>query len=223
MLAGIEEILIISTSYDTLRLEVLLVDGSQFGIFLSYCVQPSPDGLAQAFIFGEEFPGEEAVAMVLGDNIFYGNGFWTLLKSAVKDAEENGRVTVFGYYISDLEYFSVVELDEDGKALSIEEMPKNSKSNYTLIDLYFYPTSVSDRANKVQPSARRKLEITTFSEMYMNDGLLDVQFLGRGFAWLNTGTMSSLLQVAHFVETPVKTGNRHQRAERDSYINKQFY
>ena len=201
MLAGIKDILIISTPDDTPRFEALLGDGSQFGISLFYCVQPSPDGLAQAFILGEEFLGHEAGAMVLGDNIFYGNGFRTLLKRAVVDAEENGRATVFGYYVPDPERFGVVSFDENGKATSIEEKPKKPNSNYAVTGLYFYPAGVSDRAKQVKPSARGELEITTLNEMYLNDGLLDVQLLGRGFAWLDTGTMSSLLQAANFVET----------------------
>lgn len=200
MLAGIKDILIISTPDDTPRFEALLGDGSQFGISLSYKVQPSPDGLAQAFILGEEFLGGEAGAMILGDNIFYGNGFRTMLKAAVKNAEENGRATVFGYYVPDPERFGVVEFDENGKALSIEEKPKEPKSNYAVTGLYFYPARVSVRANQVKPSARGELEITTLNEMYLDDGLLDVQLLGRGFAWLDTGTMSSLLQAANFVE-----------------------
>lgn len=201
MLAGIKEILIISTPDDTPRFECLLGDGSQFGVKLSYKVQPSPDGLAQAFILGEEFLAGEAGAMVLGDNIFYGNGFRTMLKVAVKDSELNGRATVFGYYVPDPERFGVVEFDGEGRVLSIEEKPKNPKSNYAVTGLYFYPAGVSDRANAVRPSARGELEITTLNEMYLNDGLLDVQLLGRGFAWLDTGTMSSLLQAANFVET----------------------
>ena len=200
MLAGIKEILIISTPDDTPRFEALLGDGSQFGIHLEYKVQPSPDGLAQAFILGEEFLGGEAGAMVLGDNIFYGNGFRRLLKAAVADAEENGRATVFGYYVNDPERFGVVAFDENGVATSIEEKPKEPKSNYAVTGLYFYPAGVSARANQVKPSARGELEITTLNEMYLNDGLLDVQLLGRGFAWLDTGTMSSLLQAAQFVE-----------------------
>ncbi len=311
MLAGIKDILIISTPDDTPRFEALLGDGSQFGISLSYCVQPSPDGLAQAFILGEEFLNGEAGAMILGDNIFYGNGFRTMLKAAVRNAEENNRATVFGYYVPDPERFGVVafddkgvatsieekpkepksnyavtglyfypagvsdrankvqpspdglaqafilgekflngepgamilgdnifygngfrtmlkaavrnaeennratvfgyyvpdperfgvvEFDSEGHALSIEEKPKEPKSNYAVTGLYFYPAGVSDRANKVQPSARGELEITTLNEMYLNDGLLDVQLLGRGFAWLDTGTMQSLLQAAEFVE-----------------------
>ncbi|MCR5532204.1 MAG: glucose-1-phosphate thymidylyltransferase RfbA [Lachnospiraceae bacterium] len=201
MLAGIRDILIISTPTDTPRFEALLGDGSQFGIHLSYKVQPSPDGLAQAFILGEEFLAGEAGAMVLGDNIFYGNGFRTLLKNAVKNAEEQGRAIVFGYYVPDPERFGVVAFDEEGKVTSIEEKPKLPKSNYAVTGLYFYPAGVSDRANQVKPSARGELEITTLNEMYLQDGLLDVQLLGRGFAWLDTGTMESLLQAANFVST----------------------
>ncbi len=200
MLAGIRDILIISTPEDTPRFEVLLGDGGQFGISLSYKVQPSPDGLAQAFILGEEFLAGEAGAMILGDNIFYGNGFRTMLKAAVKNAEENGRATVFGYYVPDPDRFGVVEFDVTGKALSIEEKPASPKSNYAVTGLYFYPNDVAKRANQIKPSARGELEITTLNDMYLKDGLLDVQLLGRGFAWLDTGTMSSLLQAANFVE-----------------------
>lgn len=200
MLAGIKDILIISTPEDTPRFEALLGDGSQFGISLSYKVQPSPDGLAQAFILGEEFLEDGPGAMVLGDNIFYGNGFRKLLRAAVEDAE-NDRATVFGYYVPDPERFGVVEFDEEGRALSIEEKPKAPKSNYAVTGLYFYPAGVAKRAGEVKPSARGELEITTLNEMYLKDGLLDVQLLGRGFAWLDTGTMSSLLQAANFVET----------------------
>lgn len=200
MLAGIKDILIISTPEDTPRFEALLGDGSQFGISLSYCVQPSPDGLAQAFILGEEFLAGGPGAMILGDNIFYGNGFRRMLRTAVENAEKNGRATVFGYYVPDPERFGVVEFDEAGHALSIEEKPKEPKSNYAVTGLYFYPAGVSARANAVKPSARGELEITTLNEMYLNDGLLDVRLLGRGFAWLDTGTMESLLQAAEFVE-----------------------
>ncbi len=200
MLAGIKDILIIYTPDDTPRFEALLGDGSQFGISLSYCVQPSPDGLAQAFILSEEFIGDDACAMVLGDNIFYGNGFRTMLKEAVVDAEERNRATVFGYYVPDPERFGVVEFDEEGRALSIEEKPTEPKSNYAVTGLYFYPAGVSKRANAVKPSARGELEITTLNDMYLSDSLLDVQLLGRGFAWLDTGTMASLLQAANFVE-----------------------
>ena len=201
MLAGIRDILIISTPEDTPRFEALLGDGGQFGISLSYKVQPSPDGLAQAFILGEEFLTGEAGAMVLGDNIFYGNGFRRLLRAAVVNAEEKRRATVFGYYVTDPERFGVVAFDENGKATSIEEKPKKPQSNYAVTGLYFYPGDVCKRANQVQPSARGELEITTLNEMYLEDGLLDVQLLGRGFAWLDTGTMESLLSAANFVET----------------------
>lgn len=200
MLAGIRDILIISTPDDTPRFEALLGDGSQFGISLSYCIQPSPDGLAQAFILGEEFLAGGPGAMILGDNIFYGNGFRSMLRTAVENVEKNGRATVFGYYVPDPERFGVVEFDDSGRALSIEEKPKKPKSNYAVTGLYFYPAGVSTRANQVKPSARGELEITTLNEMYLSDGLLDVQLLGRGFAWLDTGTMQSLLQAAEFVE-----------------------
>ena len=200
MLAGIKDILIISTPTDTPRFEALLGDGSQYGIKLSYKVQPSPDGLAQAFILGEEFLNGEAGAMVLGDNIFYGNGFSNILKAAVVDAEENNRATVFGYYVPDPERFGVVAFDENGQATSIEEKPLNPKSNYAVTGLYFYPAGVSAKANEVKPSARGELEITTLNEMYLNEGRLDVQLLGRGFAWLDTGTMDSLVEAADFVQ-----------------------
>lgn len=200
MLAGIKDIMIISTPEDTPRFENLLGDGSHFGISLQYKVQPSPDGLAQAFILGEEFLAGEPGAMVLGDNIFYGRGFGKTLKEAVANAEENGRATVFGYYVPDPERFGIVDFDEEGHALSIEEKPANPKSNYAVTGLYFYPGDVSKRANQVKPSARGELEITTLNEMYLNDGLLDVKLLGRGFAWLDTGTMDSLLEAAEFVQ-----------------------
>ena len=220
MLAGIRDILIISTPDDTPRFEALLGDGSQFGISLSYKVQPSPDGLAQAFILGEEFIGTDACAMVLGDNIFYGNGFRTLLKAAVKNAEQNNRATVFGYYVPDPERFGVVEFDENGKALSIEEKPKQPKSNYAVTGLYFYPQGVSTRANAVKPSARGELEITTLNDMYLEDEILDVQLLGRGFAWLDTGTMKSLLEAANFVEmVQSRQGITISAPEEIAYIN----
>ena len=220
MLAGIRDILIISTPEDTPRFEALLGDGSQFGIRLSYKVQPSPDGLAQAFILGEEFLNGEAGAMVLGDNIFYGMGFRTILKAAVKNAEENGRATVFGYYVPDPERFGVVEFDEEGHAISIEEKPTNPKSNYAVTGLYVYPAGVSDRANQVKPSARGELEITTLNDMYLNDGLLDVQLLSRGFAWLDTGTMQSLLQAAEFIEMiQTRQGVTISAPEEIAYIN----
>ena len=200
MLAGIKDILIISTPDDTPRFEALLGDGAQFGISLSYKVQPSPDGLAQAFILGEKFLNGDAGAMILGDNIFYGSGFRTILKVAVKNAEDNKRATVFGYYVPDPERFGVLEFNDEGRVLSITEKPKEPKSNYAVTGLYFYPAGVSDRAKRVKPSARGELEITTLNEIYLDDGLLDVQLLGRGFAWLDTGTMSSLLAAANFVE-----------------------
>lgn len=220
MLAGIRDILIISTPVDTPRFEALLGDGSQFGIRLSYKVQPSPDGLAQAFILGEDFLADEAGAMILGDNIFYGNGFRRLLKAAAANAEENNRATVFGYYVPDPERFGVVEFDENGKALSIEEKPLKPKSNYAVTGLYFYPAGVSSRANQVKLSARGELEITTLNEMYLTDDLLDVQLLGRGFAWLDTGTMDSLLQAANFIETiQSRQGIVISAPEEIAYIN----
>ena len=199
MLAGIREILIISTPEDTPRFEHLLGDGSQFGVSLSYCVQPSPDGLAQAFLLGEEFIGDDACAMVLGDNIFYGNGFSKILRAAVQNAEESARATVFGYYVNDPERFGVVEFDESGRVISIEEKPQQPKSNYAVTGLYFYPKGVSAMAHQVKPSARGELEITTLNAMYLEEKALDVQLLGRGFAWLDTGTMDSLVDAADFV------------------------
>ena len=199
MLAGIRDILIISTPEDTPRFEALLGDGKQFGLNLSYKVQPSPDGLAQAFLLGEEFIGDEACAMVLGDNIFYGNGFGKILRTAAKDAG-NGLATVFGYYVNDPERFGVVEFDQDGKAVSIEEKPVQPKSNYAVTGLYFYPAGVSEMAKKVRPSARGELEITTLNELYLDEQQLNVQLLGRGFAWLDTGTMDSLLGASEFVQ-----------------------
>ena len=198
MLAGIQDILIISTPTDTPRFEDLLGDGSHFGIHLRYAVQPSPDGLAQAFLIGREFIGDEPCAMILGDNIFYGNGFSGVLRGAVSNAE-NGRATVFGYYVPDPERFGVVEFDDNGKVLSVEEKPANPKSNYAITGLYFYPKGVSAMAEQVRPSARGELEITTLNEMYLNQGLLDVELMGRGYAWLDTGTMESLLEAAEFV------------------------
>ena len=200
MLAGIHDILIISTPADTPRFEALLGDGSQFGVSFHYCVQPSPDGLAQAFILGESFIGDDACAMVLGDNIFYGNGFRTLLRAAVENVEERNRATVFGYYVTDPERFGVVAFDDSGKVTSIEEKPKVPRSNYAVTGLYFYPAGVASRAKQVKPSERGELEITTLNRLYLSEELLDVQLLGRGFAWLDTGTMSSLLQAANFVE-----------------------
>ena len=198
MLAGIREILIISTPEDTPRFEHLLGDGSQFGLSLSYRVQPSPDGLAQACLLGEEFIGDEPCAMVLGDNIFYGNGFGKALRAAAADAEA-GRATIFGYYVTDPERFGIVEFDEVGRVLSVEEKPKHPRSNYCITGLYFYPKGVSAMAHEVKPSARGELEITTLNDMYLKRDLLDVQLLGRGYAWLDTGTMDSLVDAADFV------------------------
>ena len=199
MLAGIKDIMIISTPTDLPNFERLLGDGSDYGVHFSYKVQPSPDGLAQAFILGEEFIGDDACAMVLGDNIFYGNGFSKILRDATKNAELNDRATVFGYYVNDPERFGIVEFDENWKAISIEEKPAEPKSNYAVTGLYFYPAGVSARANEVKPSKRGELEITTLNDMYLKDDLLDVQLLGRGFAWLDTGTMDSLVEAADFV------------------------
>ena len=198
MLAGIRDILIISTPEDTPRFENLLGDGSQFGIQLSYAVQPSPDGLAQAFIIGEEFIGDDSCAMVLGDNIFYGNGFSRLLKTAGETAQ-NGMATVFGYYVNDPERFGIVEFDKGGKVLSVEEKPAQPKSNYAITGLYFYPAGVSEMAKQVKPSARGELEITTLNDMYLKKGNLKVNVFGRGYAWLDTGTMDSLVDAADFV------------------------
>ena len=199
MLAGIKDILIISTPEDTPRFESLLGDGSKFGINLSYKVQPSPDGLAQAFIIGKDFIAGDACCMVLGDNIFYGNGFKKALHNAVSDAE-NGRSTVFGYYVTDPERFGVVEFDESGKAISIEEKPTTPKSNYAVVGLYFYPKGVSSMASKVKPSPRGELEITTLNQMYLDNGSLDVITFGRGFTWLDTGTHESLADASAFVK-----------------------
>ena len=200
MLAGIRNILIISTPEDTPRFEHLLGDGSTYGVHLSYKVQPSPDGLAQAFLLGEDFIGNDCCAMVLGDNIFYGNGFSRLLRKAVEDAENGGRATVFGYYVNDPQRFGIVEFDDAGKVVSIEEKPAQPKSNYAVTGLYFYDNRVVSLAKQVRPSARGELEITTLNAMYLERGDLDVQLLGRGFAWLDTGTMDSLVEAADFVQ-----------------------
>ena len=204
MLAGIRDILIISTPDDMPNFQRLLGDGKAMGLDLYYTVQPSPDGLAQAFILGEDFIGGEACAMVLGDNIFYGSGFSNLLRESAANAEDNGRATVFGYHVTDPERFGVVEFNKDGKAISIEEKPKVPKSNYAVTGLYFYPAGVSEKAGKIKPSARGELEITTLNEMYLKEGLLDVQLLGRGSAWLDTGTMDSLADESDFVRVVQK-------------------
>ena len=207
MLAGIKDILIISTPTDTPRFQNLLGDGKEYGVSLSYCVQPSPDGLAQAFILGREFIGDDACAMILGDNIFYGNGFSTVLKKALQNAEENNRATIFGYHVNDPERFGIVEFDKDGHVLSVEEKPAHPKSNYCITGLYFYPKGVSDMADEVNPSARGELEITTLNDMYLKQGRLDVELLGRGYAWLDTGTMDSLLEAGQYVQLISKRQN----------------
>ena len=225
MLAGIRDILIISTPEDTPRFEHLLGDGSQFGITLQYKVQPSPDGLAQAFLLGEEFIGQEACAMVLGDNIFYGNGFRKALKAAAENAEA-GRATIFGYYVNDPQRFGIVEFDENGHVLSVEEKPQNPKSNYCITGLYFYPKGVSQLAKQVKPSARGELEITTLNDLYLKQDLLAAQLLGRGFAWLDTGTMDSLVDAADFVRMiekrqSIKISALEEIAYRNGWITKE--
>ena len=199
MLAGIKDILIISTPEDTPRMEALLGNGNHFGLNLQYKVQPSPDGLAQAFLLGEEFIGDDACCMILGDNVLYGNGLKGNLKEAVKNAE-NGKATVFGYYVPDPERFGVVEFDSKGKAISIEEKPKQPKSNYAVIGLYFYPKGVSKKAHEVKPSARGELEITTLNNMYLDDNNLNVITFGRGLTWLDAGTHESLAEATAFVK-----------------------
>lgn len=203
MLAGIKDILIISTPTDLPNFERLLGDGSQFGINLSYKVQPSPDGLAQAFLLGEEFIGDDLCAMVLGDNIFYGGGLVDKLKKAVKNAEE-GYATIFGYFVNDPERFGIMEFDEIGRILSVEEKPSNPKSNYCITGLYFYDNRVVNFAKQVKPSARGELEITSLNDLYLKDGSLKGVILGRGFAWLDTGTMDSLIEASEFVQMTEK-------------------
>lgn len=220
MLAGIRDILIISTPDDLSNFEKLLGDGSQYGISLSYKIQPSPDGLAQAFLLGKEFIGSDACAMILGDNIFYGNGFGSILRKAKKHAEDDKKATVFGYYVPDPERFGVVEFDSSNHAVSIEEKPEHPKSNYAVTGLYFYPAGVSEKASLVKPSARGELEITTLNELYLHENLLDVQLLGRGFAWLDTGTMDSLLEASNFVQMiQSRQGIEISALEEIAYIN----
>ena len=200
MLAGIKDILIISTPHDLPGFRRLLGDGSDYGVSFSYAEQPSPDGLAQAFIIGEEFIGDDSACLVLGDNIFHGNGFGSMLKEAVRAAEEDGKATVFGYWVNDPERYGVAEFDADGNCLSIEEKPKHPKSNYAVVGLYFYPNKVVKVAKSIKPSARGELEITTVNQEFLNDGELKVQTLGRGFAWLDTGTHDSLSEASTFIE-----------------------
>ena len=200
MLAGIREILIISTPQDLPGFRRLLGDGSDYGVHFEYAEQPSPDGLAQAFIIGDKFIGNDSVCLVLGDNIFYGQSFTAMLKEAVNNVENEQKATVFGYYVNDPERYGVAEFDTDGNVLSIEEKPKNPKSNYAVVGLYFYPNKVVEVAKQIKPSARGELEITTVNQEFLKDGELKVQLLGRGFAWLDTGTHDSLSEASTFVE-----------------------
>lgn len=227
MLAGIQDILIISTPQDLPNFERLLGDGAKYGLHLSYQVQPSPDGLAQAFILGEDFIGNDCCAMVLGDNIFYGNGFSSLLKEAVNNAEKRGRASVFGYYVDDPERFGVVEFDEEGRAISIEEKPKNPKSNYAVTGLYFYDNRVVKLAKQMKPSARGELEITDLNRLFLEMGALDVKLLGRGFAWLDTGTIDSLGEASDFVRVVekrqgIKISAIEEIAYRNGWIDKEM-
>ncbi len=200
MLAGIREILIISTPYDLPGFKRLLGDGSDYGVRFEYAEQPSPDGLAQAFIIGEDFIGNDSVCLVLGDNIFHGSGFSGMLKEAVFAAEEDGKATVFGYWVADPERYGVAEFDKEGNCLSIEEKPQNPKSNYAVVGLYFYPNKVVEVAKNIKPSARGELEITTVNQKFLKNGELKVQTLGRGFAWLDTGTHDSLSEASTYIE-----------------------
>ena len=225
MLAGIKDILIISTPVDIPNFERLLGDGNQFGVSLSYKVQPSPDGLAQAFIIGEEFIGDDTCAMVLGDNLFYGGGLTSTLKNAVENAN-HGKATIFGYYVEDPERFGIMEFDEEWNILSVEEKPMNPKSNYCITGLYFYPKGVAEKAKHVKPSARGELEITTLNDLYLKEGNLKGQILGRGFAWLDTGTMDSLVEATTFVQITekrqgVKISAPEEIAYRKGWITKE--
>lgn len=220
MLAGIKDILIISTPTDLPNFERLLGDGTDFGINLSYKVQPNPDGLAQAFILGEEFIGDDICAMILGDNIFYGNGFTSMLKEAIEKAKI-GQATIFGYYVNDPERYGIVEFDKMGKVISVEEKPKKPKSNYCITGLYFYDNRVIEYAKNIKPSARGELEITDLNRIYLENGTLNVQLLGRGYAWLDTGTMDSLVEAANFVQMIEKRqGVKISAPEEIAFINK---
>ena len=223
MLAGIREILIISTPYDLPGFRRLLGDGSDYGVRFEYAEQPSPDGLAQAFIIGKDFIGDDCACLILGDNIFYGNGFTNILRQAVADAENNNKATVFGYWVSDPQRYGVAEFDKDGNVLSIEEKPKEPKSNYAVVGLYFYPNKVVDIAKNIKPSARGELEITSVNQEFLSEGELKVQLLGRGFAWLDTGTHDSLSEASTFVEviekrTGLKIGCLEDIAFRKGWI-----
>lgn len=224
MLAGIRDILIISTPDDLPGFQRMLGDGSDYGVNFEYAEQPSPDGLAQAFIIGEEFIGDDSVCLVLGDNIFYGQGLPEMLKQAVKDAEENQKATVFGYYVNDPERYGVAEFDKNGKVLSIEEKPANPKSNYAVVGLYFYPNKVVEVAKNIKPSARGELEITTVNQQFLKDEELKVQLFGRGFAWLDTGTHDSLSEASTFIEVlekrqGLKVSCLEEIAWRNKWIN----
>ena len=226
MLAGIREILIISTPMDLPGFKRLLGDGSDYGVHFEYAEQPSPDGLAQAFIIGEKFIGDDSACLVLGDNIFYGNGFTSLLKEAVRTAEEDKKATVFGYWVADPERYGVAEFDKEGNCISIEEKPKEPKSNYAVVGLYFYPNKVVGVAKTIKPSARGELEITTVNQCFLEDGELKVQTLGRGFAWLDTGTHDSLSEASTFVEviekrTGLKVGCLEGIAYRKGWITEE--
>lgn len=219
MLAGIRDILIISTPEDLPNFERLLGDGSQYGVRLSYLVQPSPDGLAQAFLLGEEFIGDDCCAMILGDNIFYGNGFRSMLREAVNNAKK-GIATIFGYYVSDPERFGIVEFDQSGKVLSVEEKPENPKSNYCITGLYFYDNRVADLAKQVKPSDRGELEITDLNRLYLEDETLNVKLMGRGFTWFDTGTVDSLNEAADFVRMiEIRQSIKISAPEEIAYIN----
>ena len=225
MLAGIKDILLISTPTDLPNFQRLLGDGSDFGVNLSYQVQPSPDGLAQAFILGEEFIGDDDCAMILGDNIFYGNGLTKKLETAVSNAK-NGEATIFGYYVQDPERFGIMEIDAEGKVLSVEEKPKHPKSNYCITGLYFYPKGNAAKAKEVKPSARGELEITTLNDMYLQEGALKAEIMGRGFAWLDTGTMDSLVEASNFVQMlekrqGIKISAPEEIAYRNGWISKE--
>jgi glucose-1-phosphate thymidylyltransferase len=224
MLAGIRDILIISTPEDLPGFKRMLGDGSDYGVNFEYAEQPSPDGLAQAFIIGEDFIGDDSACLVLGDNIFYGQGLPEMLKQAVKDAEENQKATVFGYYVNDPERYGVAEFDKDGKVLSLEEKPNNPKSNYAVVGLYFYPNKVVDVAKNIKPSDRGELEITTVNQQFLNDEELRVQLFGRGFAWLDTGTHDSLSEASTFIEVlekrqGLKVSCLEEIAWRNKWIN----
>ena len=225
MLAGIQDILLISTPTDLPNFQRLLGDGSDFGVNLSYQVQPSPDGLAQAFLLGEEFIGDDDCAMILGDNIFYGNGLTKKLAGAVENAK-NGNATIFGYYVNDPERFGIMEIDDAGNVLSVEEKPQKPKSNYCITGLYFYPKGVSAQAKQVKPSARGELEITTLNDMYLQAGSLKAEIMGRGFAWLDTGTMDSLVEASDFVcmlekRQGIKISAPEEIAYRNGWISKE--